>query len=340
MSYTSTSHYKSVLITGVSGFLGSHLAESILVESSLGNIKEDYRVIAIDNFCTGLASNVTYLKQKFPKNFLFIEKDVIQPWDDVNSILTEAIKSEISHVFHFASPASPPHYQRLSLETLWVNTLGLSHALRFADDIGARVIFSSTSEVYGDPDVSPQPENYWGNVNSFGPRACYDEAKRFGEALIYSWNLRHQTKHGLVRIFNTYGPRMNPNDGRVIINFLVQALAGQDLTIYGDGRQTRSFCFVADLINGIKKYALTDITFPVNFGNDREFTVLELAEKVQAHFAKKQSQIVFLEKAKDDPAQRRPDLSLAKKLFPEWGPKVTLEEGLSKTAQWLQLNSR
>lgn len=212
--------------------------------------------------------------------------------------------SNLSHVFHFASPASPPHYQRIPLETLWVNSVGLKNSLQFADQFKARLTFASTSEVYGSPSVSPQPESYWGNVNSFGARSCYDEGKRFGEALIFSHNQVHNTQHGLVRIFNTYGPRMNPDDGRVIINFLVQALKGEDLSIYGAGQQTRSFCFVSDLIQGILKYSQTKLTEPVNLGNDQEFTILELATTIQLMFAEKNLKLNFHKLPADDPQQR------------------------------------
>jgi nucleoside-diphosphate-sugar epimerase len=242
----------------------------------------------------------------------------------------------LKYVFHFASPASPPHYQRLGLETMWVNSVGLSLAMTFADQVGARVIFSSTSEIYGDPEISPQPETYWGNVNTLGPRSCYDESKRFGESLIYTYNLKNKTQHGLVRIFNTYGPRMNPNDGRVIINFLVQAMKGEALTVYGSGQQTRSFCYVDDLIEGIMKYAESPLTEPVNIGNDHEFTILEAAETVKKIFSDKKLKIEFQALPKDDPKQRKPDLSKAKKLLAPWSPKVSLAEGLRHVIKWLE----
>jgi nucleoside-diphosphate-sugar epimerase len=311
---------KSVLVTGAAGFLGSHLSESYL--------KKGFKVYGLDNFYTGLRSNIDELKSKYPE-FHFIEKDVTTDWAGLPEI------SGLQYVFHFASPASPPHYQKLALETLWVNTLGLNNAIQFADKHKARVVFASTSEVYGDPEFSPQPESYWGNVNSFGERSCYDEAKRFGEALIFSHNKKHGTKHGLVRIFNTYGPRMNPNDGRVVINFILQALQSKDLTVYGDGKQTRSFCYVDDLVNGISKYADSNLTFPVNLGNDTEFTMLELAEVV-LKCVSSNSKLTFQDLPSDDPKKRRPDLTLAKKHLSPWKPEVPLKKGVELMAEWLK----
>ena len=311
---------KSVVITGAAGFLGSHLSEHYL--------KGGYNVYGIDNFYTGSKSNVDFLKKLSP-NFHFFEKDVTENWFDLPKI------ENLIYVLHFASPASPPHYQKLALETLWVNTTGLNNAINFADFYKAKVIFASTSEVYGDPEFSPQPESYWGNVNSFGERSCYDEAKRFGEALIFSHNKKFSTHHGLVRIFNTYGPRMNPNDGRVVINFILQALQNVDLTIYGDGLQTRSFCYVDDLVRGISTYALNDLTFPINIGNDHEFTMLQLADVV-LKVIPSTSQLLFKDLPSDDPKKRRPDLSLAKKHLDGWSPTVQLEEGVKRMADWLK----
>ncbi len=302
---------KSVLITGVAGFLGSHLAEHYL--------KKGYRVVGLDNFSTGSHENIEYLQQS--SEFQFCEKDVcsdFKTWPEA---------SGLEFVFHFASPASPPHYQKLSIETLWANTKGLEQALFYADQHSARLIFASTSEVYGDPNVSPQPESYWGHVNSFGERSCYDEAKRFGEALIFSHNRRHTSGHGLVRIFNTYGPRMNPNDGRVVINFIQQALKNEPLTIYGDGNQTRSFCYVDDLISGITQYADSNYHSPVNLGNDTENSMLELANVV-LQVSRSQSILNHLPLPIDDPKKRRPDLSLAYAVLPNWKPKVPLAEGV------------
>lgn len=314
---------KSVLITGVAGFLGSHLAEHYL--------KKGYAVIGLDNLCTGSPQNVEILRQMSP-HFSFYEKDAC---DDVR---TWPVGTNVEFVFHFASPASPLHYQKLPLETLWANTKGLEQAILYANQHIARVIFASTSEVYGDPDVSPQPETYWGYVNSFGERSCYDEAKRCGEALIYSYNQRYKTQHGLVRIFNTYGPRMNPEDGRVVINFILQAQRNETLTIYGDGKQSRSFCYVQDLINGITQYAQTRETTPVNFGNDQEFTVLELAEVV-IKITGSQSKLSFHPLPSDDPKRRRPDLTRARSLLPTWQPQTSLWDGIQLMSDWLKTQS-
>jgi nucleoside-diphosphate-sugar epimerase len=308
-----------VLITGGAGFIGSSLAEHYL--------QKKVPVVCVDNFCTGTRSHIDDLKKQYASasDFSFFEADVTQPWQWAK-ILSPDLR--ISHVYHLASPASPPLYQELALETMWVNSVGLKHALEFADANNARLIFASTSEVYGDPERSPQAESYWGHVNSFGVRSCYDEAKRFGEALLFTHNLKKKTKHGLVRIFNTYGPRMNPVDGRVIINFLVQAAKGQKLTVYGDGSQTRSFCYITDLIAGLVRYAEIDICEPVNLGNDKDFSILQLAEEVKKLYASKNLEIEFQPLPKDDPRQRRPDLTKAMKLLSPWSPKVDLAQGL------------
>lgn len=317
------------IITGGGGFLGSHLAETL--------ISAQIPVVCVDNFSTGLRSNKDYLlNHKFSANLQFIEADVSKSWDLWTSKIDSEKLKKITHVFHFASPASPPHYQRLAFETMAVNTTGLMEALAMADKYSARVVFASTSEIYGDPNITPQPESYFGNVNTMGPRSCYDEAKRFGETIIYTHNQKHQTRHGLVRIFNTYGPRMNPNDGRVIINFLVQAMKKQKLTIYGDGQQTRSFCFVDDLISGILKYAKTELTIPVNVGNQTEFTIQQLADEVRNIFLKDQLQFERFDLPKDDPKQRCPDLTLAKRHLNNWEPKIQLSVGLVKMLEWLK----
>lgn len=317
-----------VLITGGGGFIGSHLAEFYL--------NKNIPVICVDNFCTGLRSNATLLKNKFSSTlFHFIETDVTLPWSWADDVVNQT-KIKLSHVFHFASPASPPHYQNLAFETLDVNSVGLRNALNFADKYSARVVFASTSEVYGDPTVSPQPESYFGNVNSFGYRSCYDESKRFGEALLFTHNWKKKTQHGLVRIFNTYGPRMNPNDGRVVINFLVQASRGEALTVYGTGQQTRSFCFISDLVAGINAYAETQIVEPVNLGNDTEFTINELVEEVKKLYAHKNLSLKYLDLPHDDPTRRRPDLTKARKLLSPWRPTVSLAQGLIEMKNWVE----
>ena len=313
---------QKILITGSGGFLGSHMAESFLKEGACG--------VGVDNFSSTSKRNTEILQKAYPNLFTAFEADVCQEWHWAKNL-----GKDFNLVFHMASPASPPIYQKLGLETMWVNSIGLNRALEFADSASACLVFASTSEIYGDPEVHPQPESYRGKVNSVGPRACYDESKRFGEALMFTYNLKHQSQHGLVRIFNTYGPRMNPSDGRVVINFLVQGLRGETLTVYGDGSQTRSFCYVDDLISGIRAYANTKLTVPVNIGNNKEFTVLELAEIVQKDlFPKKNLKIVHQALPVDDPLQRCPDISLATAKL-NWTPKVALRDGLKSMSQWL-----
>lgn len=333
---------KAALVTGAAGFLGSHLCEKLL--------KEGFFVVGVDNFCSGLRDNVNVLQglaesQKAADptgsawrdrmKFVFVEADVCESWDWTAKIPREWLEN-LKYVFHFASPASPPIYQRLALETIRVNTVGLEKALFFADQHKARVVFASTSEVYGDPEIVPQPEEYWGRVNSFGPRSCYDESKRLGEALIYTFNTQGTHRHGLVRIFNTYGPRMNPSDGRVVINFLVQGLKGQNLTVHGDGRQTRSFCYVDDLVAGIWAYAQKDLYQPVNLGSEFQFTVLDLAEKVKNLFPDKNLKIEFVGRPVDDPQNRRPQLTVARQKLAPWDSTTPLETGLRHLLEWLQ----
>ena len=316
---------KSILITGVAGFIGCHLARHYL--------DQNYHVIGIDNFSSGTKKNIEGLKNQFADQFIFFELNVISEWN----FLVDLKLENLCYVFHLASIASVPHYQKQSLETLLANSVGLMNALKAADNLKARLIFSSTSEIYGDPTVHPQPESYFGNVNSFGPRACYDEGKRFGEALIYSHNERYKTRHGLVRIFNTYGPRMNPDDGRVLIHFISQALKGEPLTIHGDGQQTRSFCYIDDMINGLVKYANSDITTPINLGNDHEISILDIACFIKKTL-KSNSEVIHLDHLKDDPRQRRPDLSLAQEKL-SYAPQVSLEEGVLKMAEWVKSNN-
>jgi Nucleoside-diphosphate-sugar epimerases len=313
---------KTVLVTGAAGFLGSHLAEHYL--------NKGFHVVGVDNLSTSNMNNVDYLKAKFPQ-YVFHKFDACGDW----AHLKNEIKGGLAYVLHFASPASPPLYQKLAFETIDINTNGLLKALNFAQDNGGRVVFASTSEIYGDPAISPQVESYWGNVNSFGPRSCYDEAKRLGETLIFEFNRKHNSHHGLVRIFNTYGPRMNADDGRVVINFLVQAERGESLTIYGTGSQTRSFCYVDDLIAGITKYAESTLTTPVNLGNQNEFTILQLAENVKAMYPEKKLELKFFDLPQDDPKLRRPDTTLAKKHL-DWTPQVQLQTGLERMRSWLK----
>lgn len=292
-------------------------------------------MVAVDNFSSGARPNADALRALpgAAERLKIVEADVCQPWREW--LPQGFVGTEAKWVFHFASPASPPHFERLNKEIMWVNSRGLDEALQAADHLRARVIFASTSEVYGDPEISPQPESYRGCVNTWGPRSCYDESKRFGEALIYSHNIRHGTKHGAVRIFNTYGPRMNPSDGRVVINLLLQALKGEKLTIYGTGKQTRSFCYVDDLVKGILAFAASGHTGPMNLGNEGEFSILELTEKVRALFPGKSLVVDHLPMPKDDPRQRRPDLTLARKTL-AWEPQVKLEQGLVKMLAWLK----
>jgi dTDP-glucose 4,6-dehydratase len=295
-----------ILITGAAGFLGSHLADALLAE---GN-----SVIGVDNLCTGSLGNLKHLRSE--TRFEFLEHDICKPFDI----------GHVDYVFNFASPASPVDYARLGVETLEVGSLGTTNALNIAKKYNAKFLHASTSECYGDPDVHPQPEDYWGHVNPIGPRSVYDEAKRFSEALTMAYHRYYGVDTRLVRIFNTYGPRLQKNDGRVISNFMVQALKGEDLTVYGEGEQTRSFCFVADEIAGILGLSRTDEHLPVNVGNPNEWTILDCAKAVLTVTGSK-SKIVYHPLPVDDPTQRQPDISKAKRLF-GWEPKVDLETGL------------
>ena len=312
----------AVIVTGAAGFIGFHLAKSYL--------DQGFIVIGIDNYLTGSTENIAALQKQYAEKFKFFRHDVCEPWLFLNEIknLNPAL------VFHFASPAAVNHYQQFSLETMLVNSTGLQRALAAADILQSRLIFASTSEIYGSATVSPQSENYWGNVNSFGERSCYDEAKRFGEALIFTHNKKFKTRHGLVRIFNTYGPRMSPTDGRVVINFILQALKNETITIYGDGNQTRCFCYIDDLIRAILLYANSPIVAPLNIGNNHEITILELAKIVIQKLSSK-STLSFLPIPADDPKQRKPDLTKALELL-NYKPHVSLEDGVLKMADWLR----
>ncbi|MCZ8156647.1 MAG: SDR family oxidoreductase [Leptospira sp.] len=305
---------KRILITGGAGFIGSHLCERLLNE---GN-----EVIAIDNFHTGRKQNLSSLLSN-PK-FELIRHDI-----------TDSIKLEVDQIYNMACPASPVHYQSNPIKTIKTNVLGMTNMLGLAKRVGARILQASTSEVYGNPLEHPQKESYWGNVNTIGIRSCYDEGKRVAETLCFDYHRTNKVDIRVIRIFNTYGPRMIPDDGRVVTNFIVQAIKGQDITIYGDGSQTRSFCYVDDLVNGIITMMNTEnFIGPVNLGNDGEFTVKELAELVIKEVGSK-SKIIYLPLPQDDPTRRRPDLSLAKQKL-NYAATVPLVEGIKKTVEYFK----
>jgi len=304
-----------ILITGVCGFLGSHLCDYLL--------KKGHQVIGIDNLITGKMDNIAHLLGR--EDFQFIKQDV------TGYIY---VKGKLDYILHFASPASPADYLNYPIQTLKVGSLGTHKALGLAREKGAKFLLASTSEVYGDPEVNPQPEDYWGNVNSVGPRGVYDEAKRFAEALVMAYHRTHKIDTKIARIFNTYGPGMRSDDGRVVPNFITQALRGDDLTVYGDGTQTRSFCYVSDLVEGVYKLMFSDINEPVNLGNPDEISILDFARKVLLLTGSK-SKIVFKSLPQNDPKVRCPDISKAKRLL-GWEPRVSLEEGLRRTIEWFQ----
>ncbi|MDH4477154.1 MAG: SDR family oxidoreductase [Verrucomicrobiaceae bacterium] len=302
---------KVILVTGGAGFLGSHLCEKLL---SLG-----HQVLCLDNFFTGRRENVSHLIQH--PDFELVRHDV-----------TEPIRLEVDQIYNLACPASPRHYQQNPIKTIKTSVMGAINVLGLAKRIGARVFQASTSEVYGDPIIHPQPESYWGNVNPVGQRSCYDEGKRVAETLFFDYHRQNGVDIRVARIFNTYGPRMQAGDGRVVSNFIVQALRGEDLTIYGDGTQTRSFCYVDDLVEGFVRLMNSEgLTGPVNLGNPQEFTMLELAEQVLAEVGGR-SRLVHLPLPADDPRQRRPDITLAKEKL-AWQPQVPLQEGLVRTVR-------
>jgi dTDP-glucose 4,6-dehydratase len=297
------------VVTGGSGFLGSHLCEVLLAR--------DQRVICVDNFETGSQRNIAHLRVP---EFVFIQADVTKPF---------FVEEPVDFVYHFASPASPIDYLRLPLHTLKVGSYGTHHALGLAKHHRARFLLASTSEVYGDPQIHPQPESYWGHVNPIGPRGVYDEAKRYAEALAMAYHRQQGVDTAIVRIFNTYGPRMRPHDGRAIPTFLRQALQDRPITVFGDGAQTRSFCYVSDLIEGIIRLAESGVHQPVNVGNPHEFTLLELAKTV-VEVTGSRSEIVFEALPTDDPQVRQPDITLARELL-GWEPNVELRDGLRRT---------
>ena len=305
---------RRALVTGGAGFLGSHLCDALLANG--------YSVIAVDNLLTGRVSNLGHLKTD--NRFEFRQIDVCEPFDC----------GPVDYVFHFASPASPVDYHAHGIPTLKVGSLGTFHALDVAKKYGAKYLVASTSECYGDPLEHPQKETYWGHVNPIGPRSVYDEAKRFAEAATVAYRRYHNLDTHIVRIFNTYGPRMQINDGRVVPNFIRQAIRGEDLTVYGDGGQTRSFCYVSDEIEGILRLSRSDEHEPVNIGNPTEFTILECAQKVLA-VTESASKIRYEPLPVDDPKQRRPDISKAKRLL-GWEPKVDLETGLRMSLSYFR----
>ncbi len=306
---------RRILVTGGAGFLGSHLCDRLLARG------ED--VLCVDNYFTGSKRNITHLLQH--PRFELMRHDVTFP-----------LYVEVDHIFNFACPASPVHYQLDPVQTTKTSVHGAINMLGLAKRVGARILQASTSEVYGDPEVHPQPEGYWGRVNPIGPRSCYDEGKRCAETLFFDYQRQHDLDIKVVRIFNTYGPHMHPNDGRVVSNFVVQALHGQDLTIYGDGQQTRSFCYVDDLLDGVLRMMDSEkgLYGPVNLGNPTEFTMLELAESV-LRLTGSRSKLVHKPLPQDDPKQRKPDIGLARSAL-GWEPKVALADGLKETVAYFR----
>lgn len=304
---------KKILVTGGAGFIGSHLCERLLND---GN-----EVICVDNYFTGSKDNILPLMGN--PYFEIIRHDIVHPFH-----------ADVDEIYNLACPASPPHYQYNAIKTIKTSVMGVINMLGLAKRLKAKILQASTSEVYGDPQVHPQPESYWGNVNPIGIRSCYDEGKRCAETLFVDYHRQNGVKSKLIRIFNTYGPHMNPNDGRVVSNFIVQALKGQDITIYGDGTQTRSFQYVDDLVEAMIRMMQTEDSFigPVNTGNPEEFTMLELATMV-IELTGSQSKIVFQPLPSDDPKQRKPDITLAKEKL-GWEPKIQLREGLVKTIEY------
>ncbi len=304
---------KTAVVTGGAGFLGSHLCDKL--------ISENFRVICVDNLITGNTDNIAHLAGN--ENFLFIKHDV------TNYIY---LPGDVDFILHFASPASPIDYLQLPIQTLKVGSLGTHKVLGLAKEKKATILLASTSEVYGDPEIHPQNEDYWGNVNPIGPRGVYDEAKRFAEALTMAYNRYHNVQTRIVRIFNTYGPRMRPNDGRALPTFIGQALKGKDITVFGDGTQTRSFCYVTDLIEGIFKLLLSEESNPVNIGNPDEIKVIQLAEEI-IEITKSKSKIIFNDLPVDDPKIRQPDITRAMEIL-DWKPLVKRSDGLRYTLDY------
>jgi UDP-glucuronate decarboxylase len=306
---------KRILITGGAGFLGSHLCDRL--------VSEGHDVLCLDNFFTGTKRNISHLLGK--PNFELIRHDLVQP-----------ILLEVDELYNLACPASPVHYQYNPVKTVKTSVMGAINMLGLAKRVRAKILQASTSEIYGDPSVHPQKEDYWGNVNTIGPRSCYDEGKRCAETLFFDYHRQNKVNIRVVRIFNTYGPRMHPNDGRVISNFIVQALANQDITVFGDGTQTRSFCYMDDLIEGLVRMMNGPDEFvgPVNLGNPGEYTIMELAELIIT-LTGSQSKIIFKPLPQDDPLQRQPDISLAKERL-NWEPGISLKQGLKMTIEYFR----
>ncbi len=308
---------KTAVITGGAGFIGSHLCDKL--------IKEGFKVTCLDNLITGNTQNIAHLIKD--KNFRFIKHNVTKYID---------MRGKADYVLHFASPASPVDYLKFPIQTLKVGSLGTHNALGLAKEKHAIFLLASTSEVYGDPLAHPQPEEYWGNVNCVGPRGVYDESKRFAEAITMAYHRVHKIDTKIVRIFNTYGERMRINDGRAIPNFICQALKNKPLTVYGKGIQTRSFCYISDLIEGIFRLMNSNINAPINLGNPNEFTILELARLI-TRIVETKSKIIFKPLPEDDPKQRQPDISKAKKIL-KWQPEISLKDGLIKAIEWFKMN--
>ncbi|MFH2065960.1 MAG: UDP-glucuronic acid decarboxylase family protein [Pseudomonadota bacterium] len=306
---------KRVLVTGGAGFLGSHLCDRMM--------EKGYEVLCLDNFFTGNKRNIQHLLSE--PNFEVIRHD-----------LTQQIFLEVDEIYNLACPASPIHYQHNPVKTVKTNVLGAIHMLGLAKRVRAKILQASTSEIYGNPEIHPQRENYWGNVNTIGPRSCYDEGKRCAETLFFDYHRQNGVNIRVVRIFNTYGPRMHPNDGRVVSNFIVQALLNKDITIYGDGSQTRSFCYMDDLVEGMIRMmnAPDEFIGPVNLGNPHEFTILQLAGKIM-ELTETKSKLVFRSLPVDDPLQRQPDIRLAEEKL-DWKPEIQLETGLMKTIEYFR----
>jgi UDP-glucuronate decarboxylase len=304
---------KKILVTGGAGFLGSHLCDRL--------VEQGHHVLCVDNYFTGAKKNIEHLLDK--KNFEVIRQDICIP-----------LYVEVDEIYNLACPASPYYYQLDPIQTMKTSVIGAFNMLGLAKRTGAKILQASTSECYGDPTVHPQPEEYWGNVNPVGIRSCYDEGKRAAETLFMDYHRKHNVDIKIMRIFNTYGPRMNPNDGRVVSNFVVQALRGEDITMYGDGKQTRSFCYFEDNLNGMMSLMASNVHTPVNIGNPGEFSMLELAEKV-IQMTGTTSKIVFHDLPQDDPKQRKPNITKAKTLL-NWTPTINLEAGLTKTIDYFR----